>query len=437
MAEAAAETKTATSNVPDVQETQETQTSQETKYVEEKVLVTIEKIDEVVKHPNADNLHIVTVQNYRVIINIKSTYGENTTPEDLVDRKVVYFQIDSVLPDTFKDEGFWNYLKDTYMGKKLISAKLRGVISQGMTSDFESIAKLFPHLTVNKLNLLPLGHNLTNELGVIKFYDMFDPEGPMYGGAFDRSKYKNRPLPISLRPFPSFLQKTDQPKLQFQYKIIRSAIYEEQVRTGAISEKQIANMKTSDLPVPNRLFTVTIKYDGQSVQWFKKSDQKGDQVGVCSRNFEVRLDTPDQANDKFREMDAKYRILEKLKAYPRNISIQTEMYGMAINNNRHKKKEVDLVVFDVFDIDIRSFVQHDEMVRIAKEFGIPTVEVVKGMENAPLISLSVDKWVEVADAQRYAGGLLAEGIVVKSSDGKYPYINFKVISPAYLIKHGL
>lgn len=404
--------------------------------VEEKELVSIEKISEVIKHPNADNLYIATVLGYKVIINIANMYGVNTKPEDLVGKNIVYFQIDSVMPEIFKNEGFWNYLKNTYMGKKIISAKLRGLISQGMVIDFESIASLFPKLTVETLRSLPEGYNLTNDVGVIKYYEIYDAEGPIYGGAFDRSKYKTRISPACLRPFPEFLQKTDQPKLQVQYKILRRMMCEEQVGVGKMTEEQFAETKTVDLPIPNRLFTTTVKFDGQSVQWFKKAHR----VGVCSRNFEVLLeyelgDNADSANNKFREMDKKYGIMDKLQKYPRDISIQTEMYGMSINGNRHKKNDIDLVVFDVFDVDSGSMLSHKEMVAICKEFGLPHVPVVS--ENQPLISLSVDKWVELASTVRYTGGFLAEGIVVKSSDDKYPYVHFKVISPAYLIKHGI
>lgn len=390
-------------------------------YVEEKVLVTIDTILDVVKHPNADSLWIARVQGYDVIINLESMFptadGSPVDPKSLIGKAVVYFQIDSVLPDKFQNEGFWNYLQGTYMGKKLISAKLRGIVSQGMISTFTSLAKLFPDIPFEKL---PIGHNLTNDLGVIKFYSKYDAEGPMYDGSFDRSQYKHRPSPASLRPFPDFLVKTDQDRLQNNIKIICGL-------------------------EPDRLFTAQIKYDGQSVQWFCN----GNKMGVCSRNFQVLLEydisagSRDASNDKFRAMNEKYSLLDKLAAYCTEnkcaLSIQTEMYGMSINGNRHKKNNVDLVVFDIYDITNRCFLSAETVERIADALGLPKVDVV--FRNQPLISTDVAEWVKLANAQRYVGSrgdkLLAEGIVVKSSDSRSPYVSFKVISPEYLIKHNI
>jgi RNA ligase (TIGR02306 family) len=219
-------------------------------------------------------------------------------------------------------------------------------------------------------------------------------------------------LHVSLRPFPEFLEKTDQPRLQAQINIIREL-------------------------EPDRPFTATQKYDGQSVQWFYKDGR----IGVCSRNFEVLLeldvdpDKRDKANDKFREMNDKYSIFDKLIEKKRNVSVQTELYGIGINGNRHKKNTVDIVVFDIYDIDKRRFLTHNEMVSFAAELGLRTVPVV--FEDQPLLSENIEPWLKLANSQRYIGGFLAEGIVVRTSDGKDPYVSFKVISQEYLVKYDL
>lgn len=430
------------------------------KYVEEKVLVTIEEIIGMVKHPNADKLWIATVQGYDVIVNPSSTWknpdGSDIDPMSILGKKIVYFQIDSVMPETFAKEGFWNYLSNTYMGRKIISAKIRGVISQGMISDFETMHNLFPNIP---FETLPLGHNLTNELGVVKFYSIYDPERPDYAGNFDPMKHKLRPSMKSVREFPTFLVKTDQPRLQNNIALIRGL-------------------------EPDRQFTATIKYDGQSVQWFckvVKTPNPTDPItaepaattepnqtnpinqttyvvessGVCSRNLQVLLELDleeslrEKANNKYRDMNTKYNLFEKLEAYcvsnGRSLSIQTEMYGMAINNNRHKKTDVDLAVFDVYDINKGKYLSHAEVTQIAHVIGLPTVPVLEYnnvfYRDQPLISTKVADWVAIANEQRYTteknAKVQAEGIVVKTSDGKFPYVSFKVISPKYLIEHGI
>lgn len=391
---------------------QQEEVSTETKgldYIETKTLATIEVIESVTKHPNADSLWIATVQGWGVIVNLAGMFGADATPDSVVGKKVVYVQIDSIMPETFKDMSLWGYLASTYMGKRVRSAKIRGMFSQGLILDFETLAPLFPNIDFSSK---PVGANVTNDLKIIKYYSIYDAEGPGYFGAYDKSKIKGRPSPASLRPFPEFLEKTDQPRLQAQIGIVRGL-------------------------EPGRPFTATQKYDGQSVQWFHKDGR----TGVCSRNFEVLLeldvdqDKRDKANDKFREMNDKYGIFAKLTESKRNVSVQTEMYGMGINGNRHKKNTVDIAVFDVYDIDKRRFLTHKEMVAFATEMGLPTVPVV--FEDQPLLSENIEPWLKLANSQRYVGGLLAEGIVVRTSDGKNPYISFKVISQEYLVKYDL
>ncbi len=320
-----------------------------------------------------------------------------------------------------------------------------------MISDFETMHNLFPNIP---FDTLPLGYNLTNELGVVKFYSIYDPERPDYAGNFDPMKHKLRPSMKSVREFPTFLVKTDQPRLQNNIALIRGL-------------------------EPDRQFTATIKYDGQSVQWFCKVIKTPNHVnpitkepvtadsisteglyqvqasGICSRNLQVLLELDleeslrEKANNKYRDMNAKYNLLEKLEAYclvgGRSLSIQTEMYGMAINNNRHKKTDVDLAVFDVYDIDRGHYLTHAAIMMIASSIGLPTVPVLeyKGAPyyGQPLISTNVADWVAIANEQRYTteknAKVQAEGIVVKSTDGKFPYVSFKVISPKYLIEHGI
>lgn len=392
--------------------------SEDKKYVEEKQLVTVEKIISVTKHPNADSLYLVRVQGYDVIINLKSMYGD-IDPELLIGKCVVYFQIDSVIPEAFNKFTFWNYLESTYMGKRIRSVKLRGIISQGLILDFDSMHSVFSH--IDFLNL-PEGYNLTNELGVIKYYHIYDAEGPYYTGSFDRLKIKTRPCPGNLRPFPDYIPKTDQPRLQANIKLIKN-----------LSK--------------DRLFTATVKFDGQSTTWFYYN---GD-VGMCSRNYRLDLEYAkdpadrDQANDKFRQINEKYDILNKLKSHGKNIAIQGELYGMAINNNRHHRNDVELAVFDIYDIDEHRYLSYNKVRELCSHLTLPMVDLVT-VDNNPyinrsLISTEVEPWIAIANAQRYKGSnkkeLQAEGIVVKTSDDKSPYISFKVISPEFLVKYNL
>lgn len=379
-------------------------------YVEEKVLATIEVILNVTKHPMADSLWIVRVQGYDVIINLEGMFGPEATasPQSIIGRKVIYCQIDSIFPNSFDKQGFWNYLDNTYMGRRLKSVKIRKIVSQGLVIDFNSMRELFPNIDFASKEP---GYNLTNEMGIVKYYSIYDVDGPAYFGASDKYIAQGRTPPNYLRQFPMFIPKTDQERLQRNISLISNSA--------------------------DRLYTATIKVDGQSVQWFKNKDK----IGLCSRNYEVLLDydkapeSRDKSMEKFRHVQEKYNIFDGLAKLNRNISIQTELYGESINGNRLRHKGVDIVCFDIFDIDKQQFLQHSEVVEICKIMNIPMPAII--FENKPLLSDKIEPWIELANSLRYPKGQIAEGLVCRSSDGKSPYISFKVISPEFLLKYNL
>lgn len=374
---------------------------------DQKILVTIEVISAAWKHPNADLLHVVRVQGYDVILNLTAVFGPDATPENVIGKRGVFFQIDSVLPTSFASQSFWNYLHDCknmaaelgIEGKRVKTARIRGVVSQGLFVGRDTVTAARPDLAEDMADF-PVGTDLTRLLGVVKYVSVDDAD-------------RKRPSPATLRPFPDFLTKTDQPRLQSDVELLN--------RTEG------------------RLWDVQIKFDGQSVQWFCREGQ----VGVCSRNFEVSLeydqpeDKRDQGNNKYRRLDAKYRLLDSLKEWcrlhRRNLSIQTEVYGLGINKNNHKKPDVDMVVFDVFDIDRHRLLPFRDVKEIAKALSLPVIPSV--FENQPVTGMTVDDFVKLAQDQRYDGKWPAEGIVVKTADDAYPYVHFKVISPEFLLAH--
>lgn len=363
-------------------------------YVETKVLATIETVLSVVRHPNADTLHLATVQGWQVVVG-----GKNV--ESLAGKRVIYVQTDSVMPEIFSKEVFWQYLRPTYMGRKVIIAKLRGEFSQGLILEFDSLAHLFPGVDFDSMEP---GTNVTNMLGIIKFYDSNDPEGPAYkaGNPGNVSFAK----PDHLAEWPVFMMKTDQPRLQANIDLITQA--EPSVRVSA-----------------------TVKFDGTSIQWYHQNGE----FGVCSRNYRIRLESKEEAKDLtlYRSMIGKYDIENKLKRLGRNISIQTEMYGADINGNAHGLKNVDIAVFDIVDLNTHRFLPHDEVVRLCRELDLPMVPIV--FENQPLLSREIGPWLTLADSLRYKNGAQAEGYVVRvyRADGGFMH-SFKVLSRVYQLK---
>lgn len=367
------------------------------------MLASVQKILGSYKHPNADNLWIVTVLGYDVIIN------PCTMPSgDLVGRKGIFITIDSVIPDTFSQCPFYPYLKQSYMGRRVSSIKIRGCISQGLFLNFTDI----PVAVDPDLNE---GTDLTCALGITKYYAPDDPENPKFVmTSFQRNSLlpydESKPCPPGCKPFPKLFPKTDQARLQ------NNPCFLELIK--------------------NRSVVVTIKMDGQSSTWFCTGPD-GD-VGVCSRNYRL-VDCPETRsyNPQFYDIDHRYKILEKLKVYGRSLAVQGEIYGERINGNRHHIKGTDFVVFDVYTWDTLtgygSYLPHNEVQQICKDLDLPCVKSI----SLDTIPSDIAGWLSVAREQVYTGGHMAEGIVVKTGDKIRPYISFKVVSPEYLVRYGL
>ena len=393
---------------------------------EEKVLVTIECISDVRKHPNADKLVIARVQGYDVIINPEEFHCANDF-QKLVGQCGVFFEIDSLIPENLATLECFSYLKD----RRVKTIRLRGEISQGLFLNFHNF-----HDTI-EISTYPVGFNLTNILGVKKYYSPYDPEGNCYNPYLGNKRVKkhsnkaNNSNPC-LQPFPSFIPKTDEDKLQ------KNLWYLSKIK--------------------NRQIVCTLKLDGQSATFFNSSSGSG----MCSRNFLLNLPDEKESTDgksdseatkeiskehiNFININKKYNILEKLKLFElQGIAIQGELYGPGINKNRMKAREVDFAVFNIFNFDVEKntgkYLPHNKVIDICKKLKLPHVPV---LDITPEDISSLDNLVKYASKQTYSScqeneKILAEGVVIKTCDSlsDEPYISFKVISPLYLAEHGL
>jgi hypothetical protein len=395
---------------------------------EKKVLCSLESIVSVRKHINADRLYVARVLGYDVIINLEA-FGNPASLESLVGAKGLMFFVDAVIPSTLSNgphSFHFSYLSDSHMGKRVRTIKLRGEFSQGLFFSLSTAKELFPEI---KFDEIPAGTNLTLETGTVKYFAKEDVECP-YLGKLTSSKSCREELKARLMDvFPAQIPKTDQPHLQKQTALLENA--------------------------GGRPFVVTLKVDGQSGTFFYDPETK--EAGMCSRNYRLLTDESGKnpTNPQFLYVQEKYHILEGLARLGRPIAIQGEIYGDAINGNRLQMKGWHFVVFDVYEWDPvpveetsegkryrGKYLPHTEVIRICKELEIPCVPVLRECGTLTELPQSIDDWLNMAsgltwDALSPKKGLLAEGMVVKTTDDKYPYISCKVISRPYLAKHGL
>jgi RNA ligase (TIGR02306 family) len=273
-------------------------------------------------------------------------------------------------------------------GKPLKTIKMRGVLSQGLLGKLD-------WFNLNIKNFKE-DDDVTEILKVKKY--VASEEMNLYSGSEDRA------------PWSQQIPKTDEPRIQNSPKSL---------------EKLVGNE-----------IIITQKYDGTSTTFFCLNEK----FCVCSRNNMI-LDTWDKItnnnNRVYLEMANKYKLEDKMLKMKRNLAIQGETIGPKINGNKHKVKENDFYVFNIYDVDLKMYLSWDEIVEICNFLGIKTVPVVyRGQMKEEWNS--VDALLKLSDSQKYVTGEICEGIVVKtnSKDG-FERTSFKVISNHYLLKYKL
>ena len=315
-----------------------------------------------------------------------------------VGEKIIYIEIDSIVPDTPDFE----FMRERKFRVRTI--KLRKQVSQGLVVPLTLLKNPQKH---------KLGDDVTEILGI----KQYDPEAEKEK-QFNSQKKTTNPLVKYLmryswfrklhskfnRPqksgFPAWITKTDEERVQNLVELL-----ERESEEGT-------------------KFAVTEKLDGQSLTLFLA--RKGFGVwdfGVCSRN--LRLRKPDNSSwwTIAKQIDAK-RVLKSFKNAKR-IVLQGEIIGTGIQSNKYGIKGYDFYAFNLI-VDGKRF-PHDEMERTLLGFGIKSVPL---LETQLVLKKDVADMVEYAQGKSRLAEIEREGIVVRNIDKG---ISFKVISPKFLL----
>ena len=330
----------------------------------ERKLASIRKITDIQPIPDADSIEVVVVDGWKVV---------TKKGEFKIDDLCVYCEIDSLLPILsqyeFLRKSSYKKMPDGSEGFRLKTIKLRGQVSQGL---------------VLPLSVLPSGRSLYVGMDVTEVLSI--------------TKYEP-PIPASLSGqvkglFPSFLQKTDEERVQ-----------------------NLADV----YPFNKSLrFYVTEKLDGSSATFYFKDGV----FGVCSRNLELK-ETPDNT---FWKVARQLKIEELLKEFGQNLCLQGELIGEGIQGNPYKIKGHTVKFFNAFDIDQQERMILGGFLKIMDDLDLDFVPILD-------VKFGLPKTVE--DMLKYAEGKSKlnpnterEGVVVRSMDTK---ISFKAISNKFLL----
>lgn len=343
-------------------------------------LASIRRIANLRPIEGADNIVCAVVDGWELV----TQKSNNFKVGDLV----VYFEIDSVLPEReefeFLRERCYVSEKNSVNGAgfRLKTIKLRGQVSQGLILPLDSLYGL-----LLGSNDFFEGQDLTEILGVIKY---------------------EKPLPTNLGGvargnFPSFIRKTDQERIQNCFKYVSNKWFD-------------------------HLWEVTMKLDGSSFTAYYRThpDLSEGQFGVCSRN----LDLQETEGNAFWQAARKYNLEEHLRLLGRNIAIQGEIMGPGIQGNKENFSELKMFVFDIFDIDRQTYLDSYTRLELANRFGLDHVPIIA--RDVSVKGLSIEDILERADGPSI-NAKLREGMVYKSMTD--PSISFKAISNKWLIKH--
>src|ERR1035441_9132996 len=318
-------------------------------------LATIQKIREILPHNNADALEIAKVLGWNVVVK-KGEFRAG----DLV----IYVVIDTVLPE--KPE--FEFLRNKHFRIKPI--RLRGEESAGICFPLSILPKdhpIVPDLYDVKTETWKEGVDVTEALGVIHY---------------------EKPIPAELAGqakgmLPGFLIMTD----------------EDNIRTYPDALPELWG----------RPYYITRKDDGCSGTFYVN----GEEFGACSR----RIDLKESEGNGFWRMARKYDLANVLRtAFPgENWAIQGEVCGPGIQDNRLGLTELELHIFNLFNIKTRIYANYDKLVEFCTKYNL--VRVTDIVSDGSAFGFNVDELVKLASEQKYPNGFPAEGIVIRPKEG--------------------
>jgi len=170
------------------------------------------------------------------------------------------------------------------------------------------------------------------------------------------------------------------------------------------------NLRTYPDAVPelySRPYYITRKDDGCSGTFFIK----GGVFGVCSRRIHLK----ENDTNGFWKIARKYDIENVLrKAFPdTDIAIQGEIVGPGIQKNKLGLTELELHIFNVFEIVSRYYLNYDKLVEFSNTYKIPAVTPIAG---GTAFGHTLEELISLANKQTYPNGSPAEGIVVRPQE---------------------
>ena len=369
---------------------------------QKRALVTVRKVDNVIKHPNADRLELCTIGGWTVITKINEFKKGNLG---------IFFEIDSFLPNLPKYE-FLGTPKayQGNLGHRLKTIKLRKQVSQGLLLPYSTF-----NMTVTVANdCFKSGCDLAEQLGVIKW--------ELENAGHQTSKSGN-----AVGKFPEFIPKTDQERIQnmmHYFEIHKDTEFEETLKLDGSS--MTAYKIDIELPWWKRAINTLLVH-----KKFEKLIFNDYYFGVCSRNLELKR-TSWKSPSTFWKVAYQNDLEVKL---PVGYAVQGELVGPGIQSNHEKMKNHEFYIYDIFDIKNQVYLTPAERKHMMTTHltGIKHVPIPEPEFKLFAAISTFDELQKRVTGESMNPNTVSEGRVYKSLDGK---TTFKAISNQYLLKDG-
>lgn len=334
-----------------------------------------------------DNIALARVLGWHVVVNKQ---------EVQVGDKVVYFEIDSLLPADNPNFAF--LLNSKGKMKPLKSKKIRGYVSQGL---------------VMPLSILPAGEyeegqDVTELLQVVKY------EPPV------QFKIGKGNYSIPTKPFPAFIPKTD----------------EDRVQTIPDKLKHLVG----------KPFVITEKLDGSSFTAYIRDGE----FGICSRNQQVPYDGLTVYGFAAIEHDLENKFKELRKHLGFDFAMQGELIGGNIQGNPYKVKGFDIRWYNLFNIDKQCdvgfyFTDANEYldfngITLGEAAALIDMETVPIIDSEFIMTDDIDKLVDTASGKSLINpDIEREGLVFRAKYNRDvtktgERVSFKAISLDFLLQ---
>lgn len=378
----------------------------------ERVLAKVALIDSIIEIEGAEKIELAMVGGWQVVVG-KGLYQ----PGD----KTVYIEIDALVPTAHRA---FSDLPDRLSSKLLFevdgkgyarikTAKMMKQLSQGMCVP---LSEADPYALD-----LPVGTDLTQKLGIRK-YEAAEERSMNNAGVAEGVKGK------TTKPFPSFIPKTDQNRVQnivprYEQAAIAGELFEKTFKLDGSS--MTVWIKDGVTGVASRNVSFNLQDTNKGfIQSFKDFFKQVKKKGLKKAKFETLIKAD---NNAFTTMAFNSGVVQALVRMNRNLAIQGEMVGPSIQKNFEGVKSNSFYIYDIFDIDSQRYLLPEERIAILKEHDL------RGVPEAGIVMLppTVKEAIEDADGPSGLNGKYREGYVYKSMVRDF---SFKVISNSYLLK---